>query len=55
MAVENVIYVSTAQGTGSSDLSRTTAIWEPGRFSDDNITVQAAMVAFSLKKMLKYR
>lgn len=32
-----VIYVSTAWGTGPSNKSRTTAIWDSRKFSDDNI------------------
>lgn len=37
MAVEYVIYVSTAWGTGPSNISRTTAIRDSLKFSDDNI------------------
>ncbi len=54
MAVECVIYVSTAWGTSPSNVSRTTAIWESGKFSDDSIKREwIAIAACSGRKIKK--
>ena len=45
MTVESVIYVSTARGAALSNISRTTAVWEAGMFSDDNIKAERIITA----------